>query len=241
METRLNKFIAQAGVCSRRDADRMIEEGRVRVNGQTLQNLGVRIDDEKDRVEVDGSEIKKNGDFIYLMMNKPPGCLVTLKDPFQRPTVKKFLPPLKTRVYPVGRLDFDSEGLLLLTNDGRLTYRLTHPRYQVKKTYLVKVKGRLQKKDLSQVEKGVILNGRKTAPAQVEMIEKKTPYNLLKVQIHEGRKREIRKIFSAVGCEVTKLQRIELGGISLGSLKKGQCRHLTPQEVKKLKRVTGLD
>lgn len=241
MKVRLNKFIAQAGVTSRRDADRMIEEGRIKVNGETIQNLGARIDDKKDRVEVDGKEIKKTEDFVYLMMNKPPGCLVTLKDPFQRPTIKKFLPPVKTRVYPVGRLDFDSEGLLLLTNDGKLTYRLTHPRYQVKKTYLVKVKGRLQKKDLTQLEKGVYLEGRKTAPAQIEILEEKASSSLLKIQIHEGRKREIRKMFSTLGCEAVKLQRIELGGVSLGSLKKGQCRHLTPQEVKKLKRTTGLN
>lgn len=241
MKIRLNKFIAQAGISSRRSADRMIEEGRVKVNGVTVQNLGEHIDDEKDRVEVNGEEIQRSRDFLYLMMNKPPGCLVTLKDPFQRPTIKKFLPPLKTRVYPVGRLDFDSEGLLLLTNDGELTYRLTHPRYQVKKTYLVKIKGSLQKKDLSQLEKGVFLEGRKTAPARVQLLEKKPPFNFLKVQIHEGRKREIRKMFGAVGCEVTRLQRVELGGISLRNLKRGQCRHLTPQEVKKLKRITGLN
>lgn len=171
MHIRLNKFLAQAGVSSRRGADKLITQGRVKVNGQVVKSLGCKVDGEKDKVEVEGKEVKKGKKSVYLMLNKPSGCLVTLEDPFQRPTIKKFLPSLKTRVYPVGRLDFESEGLLLITNDGKLTHRLTHPRYQIKKTYLVKIKGIPQPEDISKLERGIVLDSRKTAPAKINLLK----------------------------------------------------------------------
>ena len=141
MLIRLNKFLAQAGVASRREVDRMITEGKIKVNGRVIQTLGQKIDDEKDRVEVGGKIIEREEETLYLILNKPPGYLVTLKDPYKRPTIKELLPSLKQRIFPVGRLDYDSEGLLLLTNDGELAHRLAHPRYKVPKTYLVDVQG----------------------------------------------------------------------------------------------------
>ncbi|MGD2295040.1 MAG: pseudouridine synthase, partial [Candidatus Aminicenantes bacterium] len=137
MRIRLNKFLAQAGVASRREVDKLIAEGKIKVNGQVVQTLGTQIDDQKDRVEAEGKPVKGREGMAYLMLNKPPGYLVTLKDPFKRPTVKELLPSLAKRVFPVGRLDYDSEGLLFLTNDGELAHRLAHPRYEIPKTYLV--------------------------------------------------------------------------------------------------------
>ena len=155
MQIRLNKFLAQAGVASRREVDKMIAEGRIKVNGQVVQVLGYKIDDEKDRVDVEGRRVEKEEELVYLMINKPPGYLVTLKDNFQRPTIQQLLPSLRKRVFPVGRLDYDSSGLLLMTNDGELAYRLTHPRFKVPKVYLVKVKGEPDPSELTRLEKGI--------------------------------------------------------------------------------------
>lgn len=232
---RLNKFLAQAGVASRREADRMIEDGRVAVNGEIIQTLGRKIDEEKDKVEVDGITVKQETKHYYLMLNKPPGYLVSLKDSYGRPTVRDLLPTLKGHVFPVGRLDFDSEGLLLLTNDGELTYRLTHPKFKIKKVYLVRVKGMPESSDLRRLERGIFLDGHKTARAQISLLSSSHRESVLRVVIHEGRKREIRRLFDVIGHRVIELQRIEFGSLSLGKLRKGKWRYLTFSEIGRLR------
>ncbi len=236
MEIRLNKFISQAGIASRREADRMITEGRVTVNGEVIQILGFKIDDEKDRVEVNGRRVKIEEGLVYLMLNKPSGYLVSLKDPLRRPTIRDLLTSIKRRVFPVGRLDYNSEGLLLLTNDGELAYRLTHPRFKIKKVYLVKVKGESDSSKLSKLKKGIFLDGKKTAPAKIVPLEVSKKKTVLRVEIYEGRKREIRRMFEAIGHMVVGLQRIKFDGLSLGNLKGGQWRYLTRKEIDILKR-----
>ena len=235
MQIRLNKFLSQAGVGSRREVDRMIEQGMIRVNSKVITQLGYKIDDEKDRVEVGQRRVKKGEGLVYLMLNKPQGYLVTVKDPFQRPTVMKLLPRLKKRIFPVGRLDYDSEGLLLLTNDGELALRLTHPRYEARKTYLVKVKGDPEPSKLAILEKGIYLDRKKTAPARIKRLRPTSKSTLLGVEIHEGQKRELRRMFQAIGYEVVRLKRIGFGGLKLGSLKRGEWRFLTPKEIEMLK------
>lgn len=237
MKTRLNKFLSQAGVVSRREADRLIREGRIEVNGQPVLDLGHKIDPEQDVVSVDGRKIRKQDKFIYVILNKPAGYLVTLKDPLGRPLVRDLLPPHLGRLFPVGRLDYESRGLLLLTNDGELTFRLTHPRYEIKKAYLVKVSGEPNEESLSRLEKGVLLEGRKTAPAQVSLLRHSPKTSLLRVEIHEGRKREIRRMIEMIGHRVIELERIEFAGLTLRGLKPGQWRYLRAGEVRKLKQA----
>jgi len=218
----------------------MIEEGRVTVNGQVVQILGLTVDEEKDEVKVDGQRVEKESKKVYLMLNKPAGCLVSLKDPFRRPTIKDLLPSLKIRVFPVGRLDYQSQGLLLMTNDGDLSYRLTHPRYKIKKVYLVKIKGQPDPLKMAKLKKGIFLDGKKTAPATIIPHRQSLQGTLLRVEIFEGRKREVRRMFEAIGHRVIELRRIKLDGLSLGRLKRGQWRYLTPKEVERLKNQVGL-
>jgi len=240
MLIRLNKFLAQAGVASRREVDKMIAEGRIKVNGQVVQVLGYKIDNEKDRVEVDGRRVEREEGLVYLMLNKPPGYLVTLKDNFKRPTIQQLLPSLRQRIFPVGRLDFDSSGLLLMMNDGELAYRLTHPRFKVPKVYLVKVMGEPDPSDLARLEKGIYLDGKKTAPAKIAQIKSDPKKSLFKIEIFEGRKREVKRMFQAIGHKVLHLQRISFGGLRLGTLKTGKWRYLIRKEIDALKKQAAL-
>jgi len=240
MQIRLNKFLSQTGTASRREADKMIAEGRVEVNGVAVQVLGYKINDTKDRIEVDGKRVKKDENLIYLMLNKPSGYLVTLKDPFSRPTIKELLPNLKKKVFPVGRLDYDSEGLILFTNDGELAYRLTHPRFKIKKTYSVKVTGSPDPSNLSRLERGIFLDGRKTAPAKVSRLSDSPKRTLLRIEITEGRKREVKRMCEAVGHRVLQLKRIGFAGLTLGKLAKGNYRFLDQKEIDKLKKQVAL-
>ena len=240
MQIRLNKFLSQTGTASRREADKMIAEGRVEVNGVAIQVLGYKIDDAKDRVEVDGKRVKKDKNLIYLMLNKPSGYLVTLKDPFRRPTIKDLLPNLKKKVFPVGRLDYDSEGLILFTNDGELAYRLTHPRFKIKKIYLVKVTGSPDPSNLSRLERGIFLDGRKTAPAKVSRLSDSPKKTLLRIEITEGRKREVKRMCEAVGHRVLQLKRVGFAGLTLGKLAKGNYRFLGQKEIDNLKKQVKL-
>lgn len=219
----------------------MISNGQVKVNGEIVQVLGYKIDDERDCVEVNGKRIKKNQTAVYMMMNKPPGYLVTLKDPFQRDTIVKLLPSHQQRVFPVGRLDFKSEGLLLLTNDGELAHRLMHPRYEIKKVYLVKIKGAPDESSLSQLEKGIYLEGKKTTPAKVKLLYRGPKRSLVKIEIYEGRKREVRRMIEAIGLKVINLQRIKFAGLSLSSLELGKWRYLSRKEINSLKKIVGLN
>jgi len=242
METRLNRFLAHAGVCSRREADRWITEGRISVNGQVVQELGARIDPGRDRVVANGRPVRGAEErLLYILLNKPAGLVVSVKDPFGRPTVMDLLKHVPARVFPVGRLDLETEGALLLTNDGDLALKLIHPRYGIAKTYEVRVEGEPRSGDLDKVRHGIFLEGRKTAPAKVEIMRRSHRHATLQVEIHEGRKREIRKMFEAVGYPVDKLIRVEFAGLTLEGLKPGGWRYLHTAEVKRLKKLTGPD
>jgi len=239
LTVRLNKFLSLAGVASRREADRWIVQGRVSVNNKTVDELGFKIDEERDVVQVDGRKVQVKPTPVYILLNKPVGYLVTLKDPFRRPVVRSLLPASLGRVFPVGRLDLESEGLLVLTNDGELAHRLSHPRFGVKKVYLVKVKGEPNKEVLSRLERGIYLEGRKTAPAKAALLAPGQK-SWLRLELQEGRKREVREMCAAVGHPVQELRRVEYAGMVLKGLKPGQWRHLGPPEVRRLKALVDL-
>ncbi|MGD8538995.1 MAG: pseudouridine synthase [Candidatus Aminicenantes bacterium] len=237
---RLNKFLAQAGVASRREADRMITEGRISVNDTVIEELGIQIDPLKDFIRVDGKRVRLDRADIYILLNKPAGYLVTLEDPFKRPTILELLPKLKKRVFPVGRLDLNSEGLLLITNNGELANRLMHPRYGIKKVYEVKTKGIPTRKSLQKLERGIYLDGKKRAPAHLTHLGSESRSARIRIELTEGRKREVRRMFDAIGHTLFSLKRINYAGIGIGTLKKGEWRYLTPSEVDGLKGQVGL-
>jgi pseudouridine synthase len=240
MLVRLNKFLSQAGAASRREADRMIQEGRIKVNGRVVQKLGEKIEDTGDMVELDGRRVKKEERMAYVLLHKPVGTVVSLKDPFGRPTVRDLLPGLKIRVFPVGRLDADSSGALLLTNDGELAFRLAHPRFEVQKVYLVKVDGVPDDTALDKLRKGIFLEGRKTASAKATIVTRSPKHALVRLEIHEGRKREVKKMFEALGYRVSALRRTHFAGLTLEGLKPGHWRMLEAAEVRKLRKRAGL-
>jgi len=228
---RLQKILAKAGLGSRRTCEELILEGRISVNGKVVKTPGVKIDPQIEEVRFDGTKIKLEKN-IYLLLNKPRGYVTTLTDPQGRPTITSLLKGVKERVYPVGRLDYNSEGLLFLTNDGELANKLLHPKYKIPKTYLVKLKGRLEDKDLMRLRKGIRLSDGKTLPAKV-VVKKILPKNtILKITIKEGRKRQIRRMAEAINHDVLSLKRIQFGPFKLGKLKRGEYVYLTPNEVK---------
>lgn len=237
MMERLQKFISRAGFASRRKAEELILEGRVKVNGEVIRTLGVKIDPEKDVVEVDNKIIKPEKK-LYIALYKPVGYLSSLYDPFGRRTIKDLLKgKLSSRVYPVGRLDFDSEGLLLCTNDGEIANLLIHPRYKIPKIYEVLISGIPKEEELKKLREGVILEEGKTLPAKFEIVWKnsKTKRSLLKVVLYQGWKRQIRRMLALFGYEVLKLKRVQIGEIRLGNLKPGEFRFLSDEEIKWLK------
>ena len=242
MEERIQKILSKAGIASRRKAEEIIREGRVEVNGGVV-TLGMKADPERDYIRVDGRLVIKPEPKTYLMLNKPKGVLTTLEDPEGRLTIREFLRGVKLRVYPVGRLDFHSEGLLLITNDGELAFRIIHPSHKIPKTYLVKSKGIIEEEDLDKVRRGIMLEDALTAPARIKRIRiSGTERNSwLEVTIYEGRKRQIRRMLQGVGHPVLKLKRIRIDGIFLGDLPAGHWRYLTPEEVKRLKKSVKLN
>jgi 23S rRNA pseudouridine2605 synthase len=234
MEKRLQKILADMGVASRRKAEELIQEGRVTVNGRTAV-LGEKADAGRDHIKVDGKLIAKLEPKVYLAFNKPPMVVTSLSDPEGRPTVKDYMKGIRYRVYPVGRLDFDSEGLLLFTNDGDFANAVLHPSKKVPKTYLVKVKGILGEEQLQKLRRGVRLDDGLTAPAEVRKMRKLSSNSWLEVTIHEGRKRQIRRMLERVGHPVIRLQRTRIDGIGLGALKPGAFRALSQEEVERIK------
>jgi 23S rRNA pseudouridine2605 synthase len=207
-----------------------------------IMELGEKVDPERDKVLANGRLVRAEAERpVYVLLNKPGGRVVSVKDPFGRPTVMELLSHVPVRVYPVGRLDLDTEGALLLTNDGELALRLAHPRYGVAKVYEVRVEGEPDDADLDRVRKGIFLEGRKTSPARVQVLRRGHRHATLKVEIHEGRKREIRKMFEAVGFPVAGLVRIDFAGLTLEGLRSGQWRYLHTAEIRRLKKLVGLD
>lgn len=235
---RLNKYLASCGVASRRESEKLILDGRVKVNGKVVKELGTQVNEVNDRVSVDGVQVKPVQDYSYIMMYKPKGCVTTMKDDKGRKTVYSYLEDLNIpHLVPVGRLDYDTEGLLLLTNDGELVHALTHPSHEVPKTYIVKVEGEVLEHKLAQLRKGVVIDGVKTAKAKVKLIEFKDNISRFEMTIHEGRNRQIRKMFEAVGEEVIFLKRVSVGNVRLGGLARGTYRYLNDDEIEYLKRL----
>src|SRR3990172_878588 len=234
MLERIQKIIAAAGVTSRRAAEELIAEGRVRVNGQVVTELGTKADADKDHIKVDGKLINPQQPKIYVMLNKPAGFVTTMSDPEGRPTVQDLLKGIKIRVYPVGRLDYNTEGMLILTNDGDFAHLITHPKHELPKTYLAKLKGVLDDKAIDMLEQGVFLEDGKTAPAKLKKVRKEEANSWVEITIHEGRKRQVRRMFDRVGRSVIKLKRIKTGSLALGDLPEGTFRYLLPAEVKGL-------
>ena len=239
---RLQKIISRAGLASRREAERWILDGRVSVNGTVISKLGSQADPAKDSIKVDGKRIKPAAAPLYFAFHKPPGVITTLNDPQRRPDLTQFIEKLgrKQRVFPVGRLDYNSTGLLLLTNDGELTGRLTHPRFGVKKVYRVKLSACPTAEELTLLRKGIRLEDGVTASARARVLEKLKKNAWVEIEIHEGRKREIRRIFETLGYFVEKLIRVRVGPISLGFLPPGEIRPLSQLEIKALKSAAGL-
>ncbi len=233
---RINKFLAECGVGSRRACDKLIEEGRVKVNGKVC-TLGAEIDEFRDSVTFDGKKLGKVKKYDYYVMNKPKGCVCTVKDDKGRKTVMDYLPQLSSRIYPVGRLDYDSEGLLLFTNDGDLANRLTHPSNEIPKTYLVKIEGLIDENSLARLRAGVVIDGVKTKKCNIKVIDEFNNFTKMHVTITEGRNREIRKMFETVGKNVVLLKRIKIGDLVLHGLDRGECRKLSPAEIDYLKNV----
>jgi len=237
MEERIQKIIAKCGIASRRKAEEMILEGLVRVNGVPA-TLGMKADLERDHIKVRGKLIGKAETQVYLAFNKPVQCLTSMGDEEGRPTVKAYLKRIRAQVFPVGRLDFNSEGLLILTNDGELANAILHPKNKIPKLYRVKVDSFPDEQDIMKLEKGIMLDDGITAPAKVRLVKKLKANSWMDITIYEGRKRQVRRMFERIGHSVSKLVRLRINGLSLGDLKPGEYRYLTPEEVAKLKEET---
>jgi len=234
---RLHTFIAHAGIASRRAAESLIREGRVTVNGRVVREMGVVIDPDRDAVKCDGKLVRRPAGRRYFVLNKPKGVLSTLSDPEGRPTVKDFLPPGKGRLYPVGRLDWDAEGILLITDDGSLGNRLAHPRYGAERTYQVKVRSVIDEKTLTRLRRGVRLEDGEVRPERVRILRSSRTSTWLTVTLREGRHHEVKRLFGALGHPVQKLKRVSFAGLTLGTLQPGRTRRLTGPEVDQLRRI----
>lgn len=232
---RLQKFMAKCGVASRRKSEEMILQGQVKVNGTTIKELGVKIDIDQDIVTIDGKTLKVEENKIYILLNKPVGYITTMSDEFNRKKVIDLLKNIEERVYPVGRLDYDTSGLLLLTNDGDLAYKLTHPKYEIKKKYIAKVSGVPTEQELKQFREGLRIENYITSKAKIRIVSKEKDNSILEIVIHEGKNRQVRKMCSKIGHAVIELKRIEMGEIKLGDVKEGKWRYLSPTEVEYLK------
>jgi 23S rRNA pseudouridine2605 synthase len=234
MKMRLNKYISHSGYTSRRKADDLIFQGKVKVNNKIEKNPGYQVDVDKDVVIVEGKELKQDNKIIYIMLNKPTDVITSVDDQFDRKTVVDLV-KIDERVYPVGRLDYDSSGLILLTNDGDLTYKLTHPKHEIYKKYFVKVNKFLSDKEIYTLKKGVVIDGYMTNNSKIEVISKNRGHTNMYVSIDEGRNRQIRKMFKTQGADVLTLKRISIGNLTLGNLKEGNWRYLTKHEINYLK------
>lgn len=231
---RLNKYIAQAGVASRRKADELTQNGNVKINGIAMREPGYDVKP-GDVVEVNGVKLQSQEKLEYVLLNKPTGYITSMEDEKGRPVVAELTAGVNARMFPVGRLDYNTSGLLLLTNDGDLAYRLTHPKHQVTKTYRALVAGVISREKLAKLRKGVDIGGFVTSPAQAKVIKQTERSAVVEIQIHEGKNRQVRKMFAAVGNRVQELQRTTIGDLFLGRLKEGHYRKLTREEIEYLK------
>ncbi|AAM24554.1 MAG: Pseudouridine synthase [Caldanaerobacter subterraneus] len=231
---RLQKYLAECGIASRRKCEEYILQGRVKVNGKVVKELGTKIDPDVDIIEFDDKIVRREEKKVYIMLYKPAGYITSVKDPFGRPTVLDLV-KVKERIYPVGRLDFDTSGLLLLTNDGELANILMHPKHEIVKTYVAKIKGIPTKEEMERFENGLIIDGRKTAKAKIRILNVKNGTSVVEIQIHEGRNRQVKKMCKAIGHPVIALKRTKIGELELKGLKPGEWRYLTEDEIRYLK------
>jgi 23S rRNA pseudouridine2605 synthase len=234
MEQRLQKILAEMGVASRRKAEEIIIEGRVTVNGQVAV-IGSKADPLKDHIKLDGKLLTSTEKKVYYILNKPKNVVTSLSDPEGRPTINDFLGGIRQRVYPVGRLDYDSEGMLILTNDGELAHGIMHPSKKIPKTYLVKIKGKLEPENMEKLRRGIRLDRVITAPAKVKAIKKTEQNSWIEMVIYEGKKRQIRRMLEKVGHSVIRLMRIRIDGVEMGDLRPGAYRRMLPLEIDRLK------
>ena len=236
-KVRLQKYMAECGIASRRKSEELIAAGKVRVNG-TVASIGDKIDPKHDEVTVDGRKVRHDRELRYIMLHKPRGFISTMSDEMDRKCVAQLVADVGTRVYPVGRLDRDSEGLLLFTNDGEFANAMTHPSKHVSKLYRVTIRPGITEEQVTQMMTGMVIDGKKTLPADVKVVQVYEDRTVLEVTLVEGRNRQIRKMCEALGLEVARLKRIAIGPVRLGMLQQGKWRDLTPQEVAALKRAS---
>lgn len=237
---RLQKVLAAAGIASRRASEIMIENRRVEVNGKVVTEQGMRVDPETDKIRVDGSRIPPPRRHIHIVLNKPRGVVATMEDPEGRPTLSDYMPRTRERLFHVGRLDTETEGLIILTNDGELGHRLAHPSYEVSKTYMVEVAGHMDNKTFRRLEKGLRLEDGPVKPDKLKLVSRTESRTLLNVTLHEGRNRIVRRMMEAVGHPVDRLSRIGIGPVRLGQLPLGHTRDITPEELGALMDLVGL-
>lgn len=232
MEERLQKILARSGIASRRVAEQLIKDGKVSVDGKVVTEMGLRLDPDCHCIEFEGRPLTLEEQKIYILLNKPRGYVTTMRDPQGRPIVNSLLKgTVKERVFPVGRLDLDTEGALLLTNDGELAQRVQHPSHEVNKTYEARVAGLPSTRELARLEKGILLEGAMTWPAKIRMLAQSKKDTTIRIVIHEGKKRQVRKMFDAIGHRVLALKRIAYGRLGLGDLEVGKFRFLTPADI----------
>lgn len=235
---RINKYLANSGVASRRKSEDLIIEGRVKINGKIIDDLSTKVDIENDVIEVDDKIIKlDNEEKIYILLNKPAGYITTAKEQFGRSSVMELVKDIKARIYPVGRLDYETSGLLLMTNDGDLTYAITHPKHEFQKVYIASVKGILTDEEIFKFKNGLKIENYTTASAKLKILkeDENKNYTVCKIGIHEGHNRQVRKMFDAINHPVMNLKRVQLGKIKLDNLEIGKYRHLTNDEISYLK------
>ena len=234
-EVRLQKFLAEAGIASRRKAEELIQQGKVKVNGQVVTELGTKIKPEVDVVEFNGKKVSMEEEKVYILLNKPIGYVTTAKDQFSRDTVLDLV-KVKQRVVPVGRLDMYTSGALILTNDGDFVYKVTHPKHEVEKTYNVTIRGTVNNEDLDKLRSGLVIDEYKTSEAKARILKREEEKNITRVEviIHEGRNRQVRKMFEAIGKNVIALHRGKIGKIAVNDMKLGTWRYLKPEEVREL-------
>ena len=229
---RINKYIASSGICSRRTAEELVTSGKVKINGKPVTALATDVDEENDTVTVDGQKISLVTKLIYIMLYKPKGCICSLSDEKGRKTVFDYLEDFQNkRIFPIGRLDYDTEGLLLLTNDGALSNKLTQPINEISKTYVAKIEGEIEESDLARLRNGVTVDGVKLRRCKIKVLDRNEKFTRLEITIYEGKNREIHKMFETVGKTVAFLKRIKIGNLKLGGLSRGAYRYLTPKEV----------
>ncbi|MFH2121960.1 MAG: pseudouridine synthase [Pseudomonadota bacterium] len=231
---RLQKYLAGCGIASRRKAEGIIAQGRVTVDGEIVTAMGSQIDPSSQEIRLDGKLVTPHNDFLYILLNKPQGYVTTMSDPQGRPIVTSLLHGINVRLFPVGRLDLDTEGALILTNDGELAQKIQHPSYEVTKTYEARVLGHPAEKLLKKLEHGILLEGKQTAPAKIIVIAREIGTSSIRITIHEGRKRQVRKMFQAIGHPVVHLKRIAYGNLFLQGLPPGTYRILDPDDLKKI-------